>query len=70
MGVPTARPIGRRSLCLGSGAALAILLAAPAANPTPPPMHSPKRAKAIGTAMTDEERAQLQEAYKSTMSGG
>ncbi len=69
MGVPTARPIGRRSLCLGSGAAL-VMLAVACGQPDTAPYAFTQTREGHRAAMTDEERAQLQEAYKSTMSGG
>ena len=69
MAVPTGRSIGRRSFCLASGAALAVLLSAcgqPDTNPYP----FTQTREGHNYRLTDEDRAKLQEAYKSKMSGG
>ena len=69
MGVPTARPIARRFFCLSSGAALAILLAA-CGQPDTSPYTFTQTREGHRYRMTDEDRAKLQETYKSKMSGG
>jgi len=69
MGVAKARPIGRRSFCLASGAALAVLLAA-CGQPDTTPYPFTQTREGHNYRLTDEDRAKLQEAYKSKMSGG
>lgn len=69
MGVSAGWRIGRRSFCLSFGASLAMLLTA-CGQPDTSPYPFTQTREGHRYRMTDEDRAKLQETYKSKMSGG